>query len=60
MSGNVHEWCWDKDEQQEEARFSCSGCYKYSDGDCEVSFRIGIIPTISELPFGIRLVRNAQ
>ncbi len=60
MSGNVYEWCWDKEEQKEGARLLRSGAYKYNDTGCEVSYRFGIDPTRSNEPIGIRLVRNAK
>ena len=60
MSGNILEWCWDKDDSKGSAPVVRGGAYKYDEKSSEVSYRFGANPDRSNDPFGIRLVRNAK
>ena len=58
MSGNVWEWCWDKDGSYRVLRGDC--CYGYA-GECAVSARLSLSPDrLKYTVQGFRLVRNAN
>jgi len=57
MSGNVWEWCWDKDGS---CRVDRGGSYNSNGNSCSVSSRSSIKPDSKYSDVGFRVVRNAN
>ena len=60
MSGNVWEWCWDRDSSSSSYRVSRGGGWNYYDSFCAVSYRYSNYPNSRNYYRGFRLVRNAN
>ena len=54
MSGNVWEWVWDSND--DDNRYCCGGSYNYFDGNCEVDSRDGNGAYCRDYGIGFRLV----
>ena len=57
MSGNVWEWCWDKDETGEACRI-CGGSWMQVDGQGVVAYRVSRSPDSRYTVIGFRVARN--
>jgi formylglycine-generating enzyme required for sulfatase activity len=57
MSGNVWEWCWDRDETGAACRIRGGSCM-HVDGEGSVSYRVSRSPEIRYTVIGFRLARN--
>ena len=71
MSGNVYEWCWDRNGSISSStaadgaasgvsRVQRGGCWYYYDFNCRVAYRYFSSPYIRNSYYGFRVVRNAK
>ena len=60
MSGNVWEWCWDKDAESSSKHVCCGGGWTSEEEDCAVSYLYSVKPIYSGNALGFRMVHNAK
>ncbi len=60
MSGNVWEWCWDANDENDNSRYYCGGSWLNTSDCCKVKFRGYSYPQNRINDVGFRIVRTAK
>ncbi len=61
MSGNVCEWCWNRESKSSSRHVLCGGCYDDLNAeDCAVSAHRYSKPDTKNKSYGFRVVREIQ
>ncbi|MBP5156777.1 MAG: SUMF1/EgtB/PvdO family nonheme iron enzyme [Treponema sp.] len=59
MSGNMWEWCFDKNSSSSSNRVERGGCYGNDASNCTVTYRDSRNPSYRRNYLGFRVCRNA-